>query len=651
MIKPVDSNLKDCIFILIDGNLVGNIRDILLCGVYIPPEHSTFYNDLNSDNGVELFEGQLVEVISKLPDVDVIVTGDFNARTGCESDYIIDDDPKYVIDDNCDYDADSFCVRRASKDKIVNTFGRTLLSLCATFNLHIVNGRSGSDVNNGDFTCISNNGASVVDYVLVSTSLFNLISDFCIDLRTESDHFPLKFNLFTMSKTYETTKPHIGEIKYVWKNDQSERFVSFLHSEPVISRLNTIVRNVNFDVNDFIVVWQDIFDCAVSKCGLSRKILVNPKCRVQPEWFDSECKRLKLEKYRCLRQFRRDGQTRTLDRYNQLKGDFKNKCRDKKRKCMETYRNELSICIEDPKRFWHTLRRLTISKPHIPCIQPEAWYKYFSSLYKEQSDNVPFHMSEEYTHLFQSAVDDVIPAAVEDIDYDILNCPITDEEILASISSLKNGKSAGPDNILGEFFKSSPQVLLPYLKALFNRIMDTGIFPTEWAKAVIVPIHKKGATNVPDNYRGISLLSIFSKIFIGILNRRLTFWADAFTKIDEAQAGFRRGYSTVDNIFILQSIIQKYLTLNKGKFYCVFVDFSKAFDTVERQRLWYILLKGGVKGKMFRILHSMYCGVKSCVRTDKGKTEYFECPIGVRQGCMLSPFLFSFFINELVREV
>ena len=77
MIKPVDSNLKDCIFILIDGNLVGNIRDILLCGVYIPPEHSTFYNDLNSDNGVELFEGQLVEVISKFylyHDVDAIVT-------------------------------------------------------------------------------------------------------------------------------------------------------------------------------------------------------------------------------------------------------------------------------------------------------------------------------------------------------------------------------------------------------------------------------------------------------------------------------------------------------------------------------------------------------------------------------------------------
>ena len=121
-------------------------------------------------------------------------------------------------------------------------------------------------------------------------------------------------------------------------------------------------------------------------------------------------------------------------------------------------------------------------------------------------------------------------------------------------------------------------------------------------------------------------------------------------KIDESQAGFRRGYSTIDNIFILQCIVQKYLTRKRGKFYCAFVDFAKAFDTVERQRLWYILLKGGIRGKMFKMLHTIYQDVKSCVRTKQGLTSYFDCPSGVRQGCMLSPFLFSFFINELVKE-
>ena len=131
----------------------------------------------------------------------------------------------------------------------------------------------------------------------------------------------------------------------------------------------------------------------------------------------------------------------------------------------------------------------------------------------------------------------------------------------------------------------------------------------------------------------------------------MTFWSEALGKVDEAQAGFRRGYLTVDNIFILQSVVQKYLSRKRGKFYCAFVDFSKAFDSVERKRLWYILLRGGIKGKMFKMLQAMYKDVKSCVRVKNQNTDYFDCPIGVRQGCMLSPFLFSFFINELISVI
>jgi hypothetical protein len=88
--------------------------------------------------------------------------------------------------------------------------------------------------------------------------------------------------------------------------------------------------------------------------------------------------------------------------------------------------------------------------------------------------------------------------------------------------------------------------------------------------------------------------------------------------IDECQAGFRNGYSTTDtcNVFILQCVAQQYLDRKKSKFYCAFIDFSKAFDTVNRTKLWYILIKKGIHGKMISILENMYAQMRSSVRVE-----------------------------------
>ena len=121
-------------------------------------------------------------------------------------------------------------------------------------------------------------------------------------------------------------------------------------------------------------------------------------------------------------------------------------------------------------------------------------------------------------------------------------------------------------------------------------------------------------------------------------------------KIIEEQAGFRRAYSTIDHIFTLFSLVQQYLS-NKSKLYAAFVDFRKAFDSVQRNKLWVILRKSGVNGKLYVSLKGIYSTVLACVR-DKGLySQYFNCPGGVRQGCVLSPQLFSFFINELAVEM
>ena len=140
-------------------------------------------------------------------------------------------------------------------------------------------------------------------------------------------------------------------------------------------------------------------------------------------------------------------------------------------------------------------------------------------------------------------------------------------------------------------------------------------------------------------------------MFTSIINKRLVFWADSLDKINEEQAGFREGYSTIDNIFILQSLINKYLSIKGGKFYVLFVDFAKAFDSVQREKLWFLLRSHGISPKMNRLLGSIYENVKACVRNNNEISEIFISQVGVRQGCILSPFLFTFFINELAVQI
>ena len=91
--------------------------------------------------------------------------------------------------------------------------------------------------------------------------------------------------------------------------------------------------------------------------------------------------------------------------------------------------------------------------------------------------------------------------------------------------------------------------------------------------------------------------------------------------------------------------------LRNGNFYVAYVDFSKAFDTVQHPILWNILLSSGVKGRMIRILKSMYSTIKACVGCGSSCTEYSDCLQGLKQGCLLSLTLFSLFINELAHDM
>ena len=305
-------------------------------------------------------------------------------------------------------------------------------------------------------------------------------------------------------------------------------------------------------------------------------------------------------------------------------------------------KNILKQKLDDARLYWQLLDKLdSNTNTGESNLTADEFYGYFKSL------NYPEDVSTQ-------ADDDIYEYLNENLNNDTmfekLNNTLDVDEVKNAIRELKTGKAAGHDLIINELYINASEVLAPVLTCLFNNVFQNGYFPSIWTNGIIVPLLKKGSLNNVDNYRGITLLSTLGKLFTRVLNNRLMFWADSHSILMDAQAGFRKGRSTVDNTFILHNIVNVCLNQNQ-RLYCSFIDFRKAFDYGNRDCLWYKMILKGIRGKIFNIIHSMYQNVKSQVRVNGVLSEQFDCHLGVRQGESLSPFLFSLFVNDMEQEL
>ena len=120
-------------------------------------------------------------------------------------------------------------------------------------------------------------------------------------------------------------------------------------------------------------------------------------------------------------------------------------------------------------------------------------------------------------------------------------------------------------------------------------------------------------------------MSCFGKLITSLLNARLNAYLEHYNVLCEEQAGFRKNYSTVDHIFSLKMLIDLYLAKGK-KLFCSFIDYRKAFDSINRVALWQKLLSYNIDGKCFKIIHNMYDKAKSCVKANNKLSDFFASP-------------------------
>lgn len=221
----------------------------------------------------------------------------------------------------------------------------------------------------------------------------------------------------------------------------------------------------------------------------------------------------------------------------------------------------------------------------------------------------------------------------------------TVQEIKSAISSLKNNKAAGIDGIPAEFLKADPDTTASILLPLFQAIWEEEIYPSDWKEGVIAKIPKKGSLTNCNNWRGISLLSVFSKLMARIVLERIKERINSTLK--KHQTGFRSGHSCVDNINTLRIIIEQSTELN-SPLHLMFVDFEKAFDRVKQEYIWKSLNRRGIPEKIVAIIKASYENARSYVLHCGQLTEPFEVQQGVRQGCILSPILFLTVVDDVM---
>lgn len=241
------------------------------------------------------------------------------------------------------------------------------------------------------------------------------------------------------------------------------------------------------------------------------------------------------------------------------------------------------------------------------------------------------------------------PPNIEPADRDLrIDCGIpTREEICKAIKQLKHGKAAGPDNIPAEALKTDIETSVDILHPLFRKIWEEEQVPTEWKEGYLVKLPKKGDLSSCSNYRGITLLSIPGKVLNRVILNRIKDAVDP--QLRDQQAGFRKNRSCTDQIATLRIIVEQSLEWN-SPLYVNFIDYEKAFDSVDRQTLWKLLRHYGVPEKITTIIKNSYEGMTCRVVHGKQLTDAFQVNTGVRQGCLLSPFLFILAIDWIMKK-
>ena len=219
-------------------------------------------------------------------------------------------------------------------------------------------------------------------------------------------------------------------------------------------------------------------------------------------------------------------------------------------------------------------------------------------------------------------------------------------ELRRAVAGLRGGKSAGPTDIPPELLKNLPVEVLEDILMWCNEMLQQGRMPSQNECSNMIFLYKKGDSTKLDNYRTLATGCNLCKIFLKVIANRLQLAAETSDILGEIQFGFRPNMSCADNLFVLDTVIET-VKRNKNKYMMALLDISKAYDRVPRELLWEKLEYYGVPDNLLRAIKASYDNASSIIRFQNVTTTRKDITLGLKQGCVMSPILFSLYIADL----
>ena len=224
----------------------------------------------------------------------------------------------------------------------------------------------------------------------------------------------------------------------------------------------------------------------------------------------------------------------------------------------------------------------------------------------------------------------------------ILEC-----EVEWALWSINTNKASEGDGIPVEIFQILKDDAVKVLHLICQQIWKTQQWPQAWKRSVFIPIPEKGNAKECSNYSTIALISHASKVMLKILQARLQQYINH--ELPDVQARFRKGRGNRDHIAKVHWITKKAREFQKNIYFCL-IDYAKAFDCVDHNKLQKILQEMGIPDHLTCLLRNLYWDQEATVRTAHGTKDWFPIGKGICQGCILSPYLFNLYAENIMQN-